>query len=347
MRRVLVTGGCGFIGCNAALDRLGRGDHVRILDNCLRPGSELNLDFLRQRAAERQLDVVLADIRDADTVTHATRDVDTVFHLASQVAVTTSVEDPRSDFEVNALGTLNVLEAARTAERPPVVLFASTNKVYGALLGIEPGLMGSRYELPALPAGVPETTPLDFHSPYGCSKGSADQYVLDYARIYGLRTVVFRQSCIYGPHQHGNVDQGWIAHFAIQALRGEQITIYGDGRQVRDVLFVDDLLEAFELALEDADRTSGRAYNIGGGPGNSVSLLEYLDLLEEHVAGPLAVEFGDWRPGDQRVYVSDVRRAEREFGWRPSTPLSVGLPKLIDWLAAEPAYAPAKEALLK
>jgi len=304
---------------------------VRVLDNCSRAGTERNRAHL-ESLGDSQLDLVDGDVRDADLVARVAADADAIFHLAAQVAVTDSVRDPRNDFEVNALGTLNVLEGARLSGRAPLVVYTSTNKVYGGLEDLEVRQLEQRYELPGLPDGVPEARPVDFHSPYGCSKGAADLYTIDYARIYGLPAVSFRQSCIYGPWQYGNEDQGWIAHFLIRALNGEQITLYGDGRQVRDVLFVDDLMELYATALDMRDRVAGRAFNVGGGPQLTVSLLEFLDHLREAEGLEVEVAFGDWRPGDQRVYVSDVRRAREELGWSPSTTLADGTRRLRDWL---------------
>ncbi len=332
MRSVLITGGCGFIGTNLAFDRLERGDAVIVLDNCARAGTERNREALLANRAGRELLVVAGDVRDAELVAQLASNVDVVFHLAAQVAVTSSVADPRTDFEVNALGTLNILEAARLSPSSPTVLYASTNKVYGALDDVPFERRGRRYVLPSLPHGVNERHPLDFHSPYGCSKGAADQYVLDYARIYGLRTVVFRQSCVYGPWQYGNEDQGWIAHFALQAMRCGEITLYGDGLQVRDVLFVGDLLEAYDAALGSLAVAAGRVYNIGGGPSHATSLLEFMDVISSLVGRTASVGFGDWRPGDQRVYISDVRRAAAELDWAPSTDLDEGLRKLQSWI---------------
>jgi CDP-paratose 2-epimerase len=342
MKRVLVTGGCGFIGANLALERLRRGDAVRLLDNCLRSGSEQNLRLLERQAESNRLAVVPGDIRDPERVEYALRDVDLVFHLAAQVAVTTSIAEPRADFEVNALGTLNVLEAARRSPRPPIVVYASTNKVYGSLDRLEVRLEQDHYILPDAPHGVNEDFLLDLHSPYGCSKGSADQYVIDYARIYGLPTVVFRQSCIYGPLQHGNEDQGWVAHFAIRALADEQVTIYGDGFQVRDLLYVGDLLEAYDLAVKHIDTTRGKAYNLGGGPRNAVSIIECIRLLEELIGRPIRTEHDGWRSGDQRAYVSDVRRAFDDFGWAPQVGIPDGLRTLLAWLATNGADSDAR-----
>ena len=331
---MLVTGGCGFIGANVVVDRLRRGDNVRVLDNYSRSGSEHARGELGLLGANGLLEFLEGDVRNKADVAAAVDGADVVFHLAAQVAVTTSVADPAADFETNAAGTFNVLEAARASVRRPIVVYASTNKVYGALSGLEPTRRDTRYELASAPHGVDETTRLDFHSPYGCSKGSADQYVIDYARIYGLRTVVFRQSCIYGPWQHGNEDQGWVAHFALQALHRRPITIFGDGRQVRDLLYVDDLVAAYELALQRIDAVSGRAYNIGGGPASAVSLVEYVEFLEQKLGHSIAVAHDAWRPGDQRVYISDVRAAARDLGWEPRTPLAAGTDALLSWLRA-------------
>jgi CDP-paratose 2-epimerase len=291
---------------------------VRVLDNCSRAGTEKNRAHL-ESLGDGRLDLVDGDVRDAELVAQVAAEADAIFHLAAQVAVTDSVRNPRNDFEVNALGTLNVLEGARLSGRAPVVVYTSTNKVYGGLDDLEVRELEQRYELPALPDGVPETRPVDFHSPYGCSKGAADLYAIDYARIYG-------------PWQYGNEDQGWIAHFLIRALHGEPITLYGDGRQVRDVLFVDDLLELYDAALGAPDRVAGRAYNVGGGPGLTVSLLEFLEHLRSAEGLAVEVGFGDWRPGDQRVYVSDVRRVRDELGWSPSTSLADGTRQLRGWL---------------
>jgi CDP-paratose 2-epimerase len=304
---------------------------VRVLDDCSRAGTERNRAHL-ESLEEEQLDLVEGDVRDARLVTQLAAEADVIFHLAAQVAVTDSLLDPRKDFEINALGTLNVLEGARLSRRRPLVAYTSTNKVYGSLDDLEVDGDERRYSLPALPGGVPEMRPVDFHSPYGCSKGAADLYAIDYARIYGIPTVVFRQSCVYGPWQYGNEDQGWIAHFLIRALRGEPITLYGDGRQVRDVLFIDDLLELYDIVVERRSEVGGRFYNVGGGPELTVSLLEFLDHLREGERLEVEVGFGEWRPGDQRVYVSDVSRVQAELGWTPSTSVADGTRRLREWL---------------
>ncbi len=334
-KHYLLTGGAGFIGANYAARLLARGERVTIYDNFSRQGADINVQWLQEQAQPGALRVVRGDVRDAALLTAVTRDADVVVHLAAQVAVTTSVRDPRLDFEVNALGTFNVLEAARLAPTPPIVLYASTNKVYGAMEEVPVVEEATRYRYASLPHGVPETQPLDFHSPYGCSKGAGDQYVRDYARIYGLRTVVLRQSCIYGPRQWGIEDQGWVAWFVIAALTGRPITIYGDGKQVRDVLFIDDLLDAYDAAVARIDVAAGQVYNIGGGPQHALSIwAEFGPLLERMLGRAIPVRYGPWRPGDQRVFISDIRKAQRELGWRPRVNVTEGVQRLIAWVRA-------------
>ncbi|MCX5641739.1 MAG: GDP-mannose 4,6-dehydratase [Candidatus Omnitrophica bacterium] len=329
--KILITGGAGFIGVNLAEFLLGKGEAVIILDNLSRPGSEHNLAWLKKRFS-RKFDFIQADIRNFRSVSEAITDISTVYHLAAQVAVTSSVSDPQTDFQINAAGTLNILEAVRKNCPEAVVIFASTNKVYGELTHLAISEKNNRYFIPKLPEGVSEKTNLDFHSPYGCSKGAADQYVRDYSRIYGLKTVIFRQSCIYGPHQFGNEDQGWVAYLTLCALQNKEITIYGDGKQVRDILFVDDLISAFELARDRAGKISGNIYNVGGGKENVLSLLELIAWLEKELKREIKHKFDAWRPGDQRVYVSDIRKAKEGLGWKPSVSKKEGLKKLLFWL---------------
>lgn len=344
----LITGGAGFIGCNLAQRLLSSGRKVRILDNLSRPGVEQNLQWLRDQHGER-LQVAIADIRDEKAVTQAVAGTTQVFHFAAQVAVTTSLDLPREDFLVNAQGTLNVLEAARARPVPPFVLMTSTNKVYGDLADLELQAVGQHYQptdLSVRARGVSEARPLDFHSPYGCSKGCADQYVLDYARSYGLASMVFRMSCIYGPRQFGTEDQGWVAHFILRALRNEPITLYGDGKQVRDILFIDDLVDAFLLAQQNAGKLAGRAFNIGGGPANTISLLDLLDRIEALQGRRPATTFDAWRTGDQRYYVSDTRGFEQATGWRPKVRAPEGIARLYEWLQAHrKPVAPALRAV--
>jgi CDP-paratose 2-epimerase len=346
-RPVLITGGAGFIGTNLA-DRLLRdGQPVLIFDSLARAGSEENLRWLR-RTHGRNLEVVVDDVRDVHAVSLAVRRACRVFHFAAQVAVTTSLLEPRRDFDINAGGTLNVLEAIRQSAQRPPLLFTSTNKVYGTLREVELTEMGERYAPAAAQLrerGLGEDQPLDFHSPYGCSKGTADQYVLDYARVFGLHAVVFRMSCIYGPHQRGNEDQGWVAHFLLQALAGRPITIFGDGRQVRDLLFVGDLVRAMLAAHTNIEALSGRAFNMGGGVDNAVSLRELLRIIEAVLGHAPELRWEDWRAADQRYYVSDVGRFARATGWQPAVSVSEGVQRLLAWCQRAnqaPASAPAR-----
>jgi CDP-paratose 2-epimerase len=333
-RSALITGGAGFIGTNLAHLLLSEGRDVLLFDNLSRPGVEQNLDWLRATHGEKVAHLV-GDVRDAAALRCAVAEASEVYHFAAQVAVTTSLHDPVEDFEVNARGTLNLLEALRRLPNPPPVVFTSTNKVYGALPDLSLHATTLRYE-PSGPEhsgrGVSERRPLDFHSPYGCSKGAADQYMIDYARTIGLTTVVFRMSCIYGPHQFGTEDQGWVAHFLLKAIDGQPITLYGDGRQVRDVLFVDDLVTALRLAQRRAGSLSGRAFNIGGSPANTLSLLELLDLIRTLTGVQPAITFEDWRPGDQRYYVSDISRFQHATGWTPKVGVKEGVARLFEWL---------------
>ncbi len=329
-KRMLITGGAGFIGSHAALYFRARGWEISVLDNLSRRGSDVNLAYLRE---QMDCDFCLGDVRSRGAVEDWVRRggrVDAVLHLASQVAVTTSVEDPRTDFEVNAGGTLNVLEAVRAHAPEAKLVFASTNKVYGGLEQRRVVLKDGRYDFVDLPQGVSEDEPLDFHSPYGCSKGAADQYVRDYARIYGLHTLVVRQSCIYGTRQFGVEDQGWVAWFAIAAHAGRPITIYGDGKQVRDLLWVEDLLALYERCLTTA--RPGSIYNAGGGADQRASLLEVIDLLEQRAGHAIEQRFVDWRPGDQPVFYSDNRKALRELGWEPRTGVRTGIAQLETWI---------------
>lgn len=333
-RAVLITGGAGFIGSSLAHRLLTGGALVMVLDNLARPGVERNLRWLRETHGDL-LQVTVGDVRDALLVRRLVARAGFVYHFAAQVAVTTSLASPRPDFEVNAAGSVNVLEAARTLDDPPPVVFTSTNKVYGECGQLTLVPNGTRY-VPAEGSpgagGVDESWPVDPRTPYGCSKASADQYAQDYARSYGLAAVVFRMSCIYGPRQFGNADQGWIAHFLRSAIEDAPLTIFGDGRQVRDVLHVDDLVEAMLLARIHARALAGQAFNIGGGPHRALSLLELLDLLRE-LHGPLpAPRFEPPRTGDQRYYVSDIRRFQAATGWRPRVGVRDGVTGMYRWL---------------
>jgi CDP-paratose 2-epimerase len=334
-RHAVVTGGAGFIGTNLAARLVEDGQRVVILDSLARSGVEQNLHWLKSAYGDA-VRVELGDVRDRYAIRRAVTGCDRVFHLAGQVAVTTSLDDPIEDFDVNLNGTVTLLDELRRLEEAPFVLFTSTNKVYGVLPDLELALEGGRWE-PTDPEvrahGLSEELPLDFCTPYGCSKGAADQYVLDFARSYGLPSVVFRMSCIYGPHQHGNEDQGWVAHFATRALERKPITVYGDGTQVRDLLFAEDLVEAMLLARENAGTLAGRAFNIGGGATNAVSVTEVIDLIADLDGRPPRLAYGEERTGDQRYFAADSRRFRRTTGWEPLVPVTEGIERLYRWLA--------------
>ncbi|MEW6651654.1 MAG: GDP-mannose 4,6-dehydratase, partial [Chloroflexota bacterium] len=328
-RRFLITGGAGFIGSNYVSRLLKRGEQVVIYDNLSRAGAVRNLDWLQSVYGQHAFALVEADIRDAHKIREAAKDADVILHLAGQVAVTTSVVDPRNDFDNNALGTFNVLEAARLSGRDPVFIYASTNKVYGGMEEVRVKELETRYAYVDYPDGISESFGLDFHSPYGCSKGCGDQYTRDYARIYGLRSVVMRQSCIYGIRQFGIEDQGWVAWFVIAAIKGLPITVFGDGKQVRDLLFIEDLCDAYDLAIEKIAAAAGQVFNIGGGESFTLSVWrEFGPLLEKLLGKPIPVGWKDWRPGDQRVYVSDIHKAEQLLGWKPRVGVEEGIERL-------------------
>lgn len=346
--KILMTGGCGFIGTNAALHFAERGHDVLIVDNFSRNGSRRNEAFLREIAKKEKwhIRIFQRDIVDMcffkNLITE--EEIDVVLHLAAQVAVTTSVESPLLDFEINARGTLNVLEAARLSGRKPIVLYTSSNKVYGSLSDYFLTEASTRYGFdsemyPGLSGnGISENQLVDFHSPYGCSKGAADQYVRDYYRIYGLPTIVFRMSCIYGPYQYGIVDQGWLCYLTMLAIFGKPITIYGNGKQVRDILCVRDLCRAFEMAISKINTTVGQIYNIGGGPEKTVSVLEFVDILQKRLKQKIKVQFSGWRPGDQKIYVSDIFKAEHHFGWRPQVTFFDCREGMIGWIYKNQEY---------
>jgi CDP-paratose 2-epimerase len=345
-RPIAIVGGAGFIGSNLAASVLAEGRDVVVIDSLARPGVEANLAWLEASFGPR-LTAVIADVRDPSAITAALRNAGAVFHFAAQVAVTTSLENPIHDFDVNARGTLNILEAVRATRRPIPVIFASTNKVYGDLADLDMTNTAGRW-LPDDPVlrdqGIPETRALDFGTPYGCSKGVADQYVLDYAKSYGLPTAVLRMSCIYGPRQFGTEDQGWLAHFLIRALSAMPITLFGDGAQVRDVLHVADAVCAYRAVLGDIDRLSGRAFNLGGGPTNAVSLTGILAAIAEITGREPALDVQDWRTGDQLWFVADTRALQAATGWTPSISWREGLRDLARWLEGAPGE-PATERL--
>ncbi|MCC7290218.1 GDP-mannose 4,6-dehydratase [bacterium] len=332
MNTLLITGGAGFIGSNSARYFKDKGWNVVVFDNLSRKGSKDNLKWLQDNY---DIKFVKGDIRKYSDLEKAFKPnpITHILHLAAQTTVTLSVTDPRNDFEINAQGTFNVLEAMRNFAKDAKLIYASTNKVYGGMEDVEEFETNGRYEYKNLPLGIPENRFLDFHSPYGCSKGAGDQYVRDYSRIYGLKTVVFRQSCIYGYRQFGVEDQGWVAWFTIATMHNKAITIYGDGKQTRDVLFIDDLVRAYEMAFE-SNSTNGQIYNVGGGSQNQMSLLELISFLEGFFNKKIRYNFGEWRPGDQKVFVCDITKAHQSFGWKPEIGVKEGVGKLFEWIKA-------------
>ena len=332
MSKVLVTGGAGFIGINLVLRLLREGYEVVILDNLSRKGTENNLKLVKYNKNLKLYKNDIRDLRGIEQIFEEEKKFDAVFHFAGQVAVTTSVLNPRSDFEINALGTFNILDLCRLKCPESRLIYASTNKVYGDLSSLNVLENDKRYALSARPGGISEGQNLDFHSPYGCSKGCADQYFIDYARIYGLRTAVLRQSCIYGLYQYGIEDQGWVAWFAIAGILGNPITIYGNGKQIRDLLYIDDLVDLYTLLLKDEIELKGQVFNIGGGPDNSVSLIELLDLLKSEFNIGINVNYSSVRPGDQPYYVSNVCKIREYCDWYPKTGVLDGLSKMIEWI---------------
>lgn len=331
MKRILITGGAGFIGSNAAKQFSDDGWDVTVLDDLSRQGAAENLKWLERSAA---INFVRADIRDANLMKTVVKDCvpDVVLHLAAQVAVTTSVIDPRLDFEINALGTFNVLEAIRIGGIRPFLIYSSTNKVYGEMEDSKIVSRATRYEYDNFPDGVSEGQPLDFHSPYGCSKGSADQYVRTYTKTFDIPSVILRQSCIYGQRQFGVEDQGWVAWFTIATILGRKITIFGDGKQVRDVLHVEDLVSSFRACIAHQKSIAGEIFNIGGGPNNVLSVLELTSHLHEVSKSKPNIGFDDWRPGDQKVYISDIRKAADQLGWAPQIQPKEGVRRFYAWV---------------
>ncbi|PKO17321.1 MAG: CDP-paratose 2-epimerase [Chloroflexi bacterium HGW-Chloroflexi-10] len=332
-KNFLITGGAGFIGSNYVNRLLSRGEDVVIFDNLSRAGAEKNLEWLYASYGINAFELVQEDIRNEKKIQAAAENADVIIHLAGQVAVTTSVTNPREDFEINALGTFNVLEAARNSGRDPIVLYASTNKVYGGMEDVVVEEGETRYYYRDFPNGISEDRSLDFHSPYGCSKGCGDQYVRDYSRIYNLPGIVFRQSCIYGPRQFGIEDQGWVAWFIIATVLKQPMSIFGDGKQVRDLLHVEDLMNAYDAAIKNIDKTAGEVFNIGGGSKHVMSVWkEFGPILETLSENTIPVQWGDWRPGDQRIYVSDIQKAKDVMKWEPKLSVEEGISKLFHWV---------------
>ncbi|MEM2918878.1 MAG: GDP-mannose 4,6-dehydratase [Candidatus Altiarchaeota archaeon] len=340
--KILVTGGAGFIGSHVCefyansnkeneiicYDNLSRGTLLR-----KKISQRYNLNFLKNFS---NVKFVRGDIRKFENLKKVMKDAELVIHAAAQTAVTSSVENPRTDFEINALGTFNVLEAARLSNNDPVVIYCSTNKVYGENVNsIKVNELEKRYEFSDknFSEGIPENFPIDAkgHSPYGVSKLAGDQYCRDYFEVYGLKTLVFRMSCIYGTRQFGVEDQGWIAHFIISSIFERPLTIYGNGKQVRDVLYVTDLVEAFHLGYENINKFSGEVYNIGGGKTNTLSILELIEILREYNLNP-NYKFSSWRPSDQKVFISDISKAKKELSWKPKISAKRGIKFLFEWV---------------
>jgi CDP-paratose 2-epimerase len=344
-RTVLIFGGAGFIGSNLAHWFLTQtGAKVHVFDNLSRQGSHHNIEWLKNIAQNGgQLELIIGDIRNRRLVEKAVSSADEIYHFAAQVAVTTSLQDPRLDFEVNVQGTFNILDAARKSRKKPFLLYTSTNKVYGDLGLGKPKRLDTRYSHPNH-MGVSESQPLDFHSPYGCSKGAADQYVRDFGRIYGFPVVVFRMSCIAGPRQFGTEDQGWVAHFIYSALQRKPVTIYGDGRQVRDVLCVQDLIRAMQAVQQHLPETAGQIYNIGGGPANTTSLLELMESIRKLTSIRLNYDLDETRPGDQQVYITDHTKLTNHTGWKPQISIERTLKLLQEfWHENQRASTPSME----
>lgn len=329
--KILVTGGAGFIGANIAAHYLKKGHLVTIFDNLSRKGVQHNLDWLKDTYNKKNLTILKHDVRDHKAIQAAVKNQKIVFHFAGQTAVTTSITDPREDFEVNAIGSFNVIEAVRTISPKAIVCYASTNKVYGEMSRVNTRRRGNRFFSIESPS-IDESEQLDFYSPYGCSKGAGDQYMHDYARTYGIKSIVFRQSCIYGAHQFGVEDQGWVAHFVSQAIKGNTIKLFGDGKQVRDMLYITDLVEAFALAISNISTTAGQIYNMGGGINNSLSLLELISLLENLMGRKITTKRYKARIGDQKVFISNIDKAYRDFGWQPKVGTQEGIKLLYFWL---------------
>ena len=334
-KHVLITGGAGFIGINSADYFLGKKYRVTLFDNLSRKGSDENLKWLKKKWGKGFAFIRGDVVGDREKLNKAVAKADAVIHLAAQVAVTTSVQNPYHDFLVNTQGTLHVLEAIRRSDNKPMMIYASTNKVYGNMDHAEVMLTDAGYRYKQYGTGIAEHHGVDFHSPYGCSKGAADQYVRDYARMYGLPTVVFRQSCIYGPHQFGVEDQGWVAWFVISSLLGRPITIYGDGQQVRDVLHVEDLARLYEAAIRNPEKVSGRIYNVGGGAKQVFSVLGAIGRLEKVLNKKIPYSFSEWRPGDQKVYISHIDKIKQDIGWEPEISFDRGLKTLVAWAKSE------------
>lgn len=337
--RFLITGGCGFLGSNIARKILELGDELFIFDNLSRSGSQKNFDWLKRKG---NFTFFQGDIRNKETVTDVIREVvpDVIYHLAGQVAMTTSIKNPRLDFEINALGSFNVLESVKDFAPDSIVVYSSTNKVYGDLEWVEYNETDTRYVAANFPEGFAETIPLDFHSPYGCSKGCADQYMLDFYRMFNVNTVVFRHSSMFGGRQFSTIDQGWIGWFCQKAIEtklgtvNEPFTISGNGKQVRDLVYADDMVNLYLEVVKNIDRTKGQVFNIGGGICNSLSLLELFEILETELDITLKYKKIPARDSDQKVFVADIKKIKQFTGWEPKTDKSSGIAKMLQWVGS-------------
>ena len=336
MKNILITGGAGFIGTNAVDYFAKKGWNVYLLDNLSRKGSEQNLKWLQSQENYSFIfkEIDIRDKRDVEKL-FKKNNFDALIHLAGQVAVTSSIDNPREDLDTNIIGTFNLLESIRKYSPNTMMINASTNKVYGDLENCDVIETDLSYKFKSQPNGISESTILDFHSPYGCSKGSADQYIIDYARIYDISTTTFRQSCIYGPRQFGSQDQGWISWFIIASLSKQPISIYGNGKQVRDILYIDDLIRAYDIAISKPSKVKGEAFNIGGGPSNSISLIQCINMISEILNRDIKYNLCDPRPGDQKIYVSDIQKISQTLDWQPSTSVKVGVSNLLNWTRKE------------
>lgn len=328
-KRICVIGGAGFIGSHLARKYFSEKNDVIIIDDLSRKLTKYNLKFIDKKIKFIKLDI--SKKKNFNILKKIFKNIDIIFHCAAQVAVTTSLVDPLRDFEINMIGSMNVLEAVRNSNPKAIIFFSSTNKVYGDLENIQLKEYVKNYEFTKI-RGINENYPLDFHTPYGCSKGAADQYFLDYARYYGIRTVVFRKSCVYGTHQYGVEDQGWLSWFAIAGMIGKKITVYGNGKQVRDVLYIDDLINAYQLAENKIHLTAGHVFNIGGGYDNRISVINAIDKISRQTNRQVKIRYEKVREGDQKIYISDNTKAEKYFGWKPKVNIDTGFLNMVNWI---------------
>jgi CDP-paratose 2-epimerase len=338
--KYLITGGCGFLGSNLASEVLKRGETLIVFDNFYRVGSYLNYEWLKKQG---EFKFIHGDIRNREDIENIIKKEkpDVIFHLAGQVAMATSILNPRLDFETNVIGTFNLLDAVKKYSPESIIVYSSTNKVYGDLEWVKYEETDTRYIAPDFLNGFPEDIPLNFKTPYGCSKGAADQYILDFANTYGIKTVVFRHSSIYGSRQFSTYDQGWVGWFCLKAVEikkgilKEPFTIHGNGKQVRDLLYVDDVIDLYFMCVEKIEKVKGEVFNIGGGMKNSLSLLELFKILEEMLNIKMKYEKLPPRKSDQKIFVADISKAQRIIGWNPKISKEYGIEKMVKWIEEE------------